>query len=438
MRYFTFALIAPALIALAPNFAQAAAPYTVQAQVLLVNGSQNESFGFAVAATRKVAPGLLPMAIVSGLAGRAQIYLAPFAQPGVTALTPFGAPLSSGVAFDSYGLTSAINQYAAFTLAAVGAPADDAGAPDTSFNSGKAYLYSSSAAAAPFTLEAILAPPTATQAGNFGTAIAISDTDVAISEPRALNGSFEVGAVHIYRKISGSWQLQTTLFGSSAGSRFGTSVALSGNTLAVGAPLQLDQTLTATGAIFVYTGAGASWTPQSTLFTADRLVDDRLGLSVSIDGDSLIAGAANDDKKAGADAGSAYVFTRTGNAWAEQAKLRSTQAQGNERFGQSVSLQGDEALVGAYCLSGSTAFCVGSGAVYAFKRTSGVWAGTQRIAAGLNEDRFGHSVAHSSNGIAIAGAFGVDASSTNQGGAYALISFAENIFRDGFEGINLQ
>jgi len=438
MPNFTFACIAPALLALAPIFAQAVGPYTLQAQVRLANGLQDESFGFAVAAARKVGSGQLPTAIVSGLAGRAQIYLTPFAQAGVTTLTALGAPITSGVALDSFGLTNAINQYEDFTLAAVGAPADDAGDPNPSFNSGKAYLYRSGSPASPFTPEATLAPPVLTQTGNFGTAIAISDTDVAISEPRARSSGVEVGAVHVYRKVGGSWQLQTTIFGSSIAGRFGQSVALSGNTLAIGAPLHPDQNFEPTGAIFVYIGAAANWTLQSTLFASDRVSGDRLGLAVSVDGESLLAGAANDDKTAGVDAGSAYVFTRTGNAWAEQAKLRSTQAQGNERFGQSVSLEGDEALVGAYCLSGMTAFCVGSGAAYVFKRTSGVWVSEQRIATGANEDRFGHSVAHGSNGIAIAGAFGVDASNNNQGAAYALIGLTEDIFRSGFESSALR
>ncbi len=419
------------LLTITPVFALALGPYTPQSQVLLANGVASESFGFAVAAARKVAPNQLPTAIASGLAGRAQIYLMPFAQPGQSVLTPIGAPLTSGVALDSFGATNAINQYEDFTLAAVGAPADDAGDPNTNFNSGKAYLYRSGAGAAPFVLEASISPPTVTQVGNFGTAIAISDTDVAITEPRARDGGIEVGAVHIYRKVSGVWQRQTSIFGTSTAGRFGTSVALSGNTLVIGAPVHPGAQ--ASGAIFVYTGAGASWNLQSTLFASDGVDGDRLGLSVAVDGDSLIAGAANDDKNAGADAGSAYVFTRTGNVWAEQAKLRSTQALANERFGQSVSLEGDEALVGAYCLNGATTFCVGSGAVYAFNRSQGVWASAQRIATGANEDRLGHSVFHGFDGTAIAGAFGVDAANPNQGAVYALIGLTEQIFKNGFE-----
>lgn len=421
------------LFAITPAFALALGPYTPQSQVLLANGVASESFGFAVAAARKVAPNQLPTAIASGLAGRAQIYLMPFAQPGQNVLAPIGVPLSSGIATDGFGTTNAINQYEDFTLAAVGAPADDAGDPNANFNSGKAYLYRSGVGAAPFTLEATISPPTITQAGNFGTAIAISDTDVAISEPRAQNGGVEVGAVHIYRKVSGIWQRQTTIFGSSTAGRFGTSLALSGNTLAIGAPLHIDNLAQSTGAIFVYTGAATNWSLQSTLFASDRLAGDRLGLSVAVDGESLIAGAANDDKTAGVDAGSAYVFTRAGNAWSEQAKLRSTQAQINERFGQTVSLEGDEALVGAYCLNAAMMSCVGSGAVYAFNRSQGVWVSAQRIATGANEDRLGHSVSHGTNGTAIAGAFGVDAANTNQGAIYALIGVTEQIFRNGFE-----
>jgi hypothetical protein len=423
MRCLTVSLL------IAPSLACALGSYTIQAPQSLSPAVGNELFGFSVSAARKIAPGQTAVGIASGPGGRVQLYTMPFASTNQLNLAPLGVPIASPATLDNFGFTVAVNQYDTFTLAAVGAPGDDAGNADP-FNAGKVYLYRSAAAGAAFVSEAVINPPALNQFGNFGTSVAIADNILAIGEPRARVAGTEVGAVHLYAKIGPSWLLQTSIFGTVSNSRFGNAVALSGNTLVIGAPVDVDNASLVSGAVYVYTGAGALWTQQQKLIAQDREANDRLGLSVSIDGDSLVAGAANDDKVVGADAGSAYVFTRSGSVWTEQAKLRSTQAQINERFAQSVSIEADEVLVGAYCLNVSG--CVGSGAVYVFNRTAGVWAVSARLASGVNQDSFGHSVSHGSGNAAIVGAFGVDTGQTDAGAVYGLAG-VELIFRNGFE-----
>ena len=424
-------------LALASQLATAGGPYEIQPPVLAADGAANNILGFSVAASKT--PGTLanPSFAIAGAVGiAAYIYTAPL--PAATA-SNFSAPvrLASGVANDSFGLAVAIMGSGNSALAIVGAPADDAGTANPSANFGLVYLYGRVSGS--WSLLGTITPPTQSLAGNFGTAVATNGSDTLfIGEPRALVNGVERGAVHVYRLVGGLLQFQTSISRSGVTApRFGQSVAVSGSTLAIGAPLD-DHDLTATitadaGAISVYTGGGASWTEQARLFADDFAAGDRLGLSVSIDGETLLGGAGNDDKLAGIEAGSAYIFTRSVNSWSQQAKLRSTQAQVQERFGNSVSLEGNEAVVGAYCLAAGG--CVGPGAVYTYQRIGSTWSLRQRFSPvpGFNGDSFGHAVAHGARNYVIAGAFGVDGSGgADQVAVYALTT-VDRIFSNGFE-----
>jgi len=83
------------------------------------------------------------------------------------------------------------------------------------------------------------------------------------------------------------------------------------------------------------------------LLADDGATSDQFGFSVSLSGDTALIGAFKDDDN-GTDSGSAYVFTRSGSAWILQAKLIASDRAWNDRFGTSVSLSGDTALIGAW------------------------------------------------------------------------------------------
>ena len=99
------------------------------------------------------------------------------------------------------------------------------------------------------------------------------------------------------------------------------------------------------------------------LMASDAQVSDRFGYSVSVSGDTAVIGAYR-EATGGSYAGAAYVFTRSGGAWVEQAKLMASDAQESDRFGYSVSVSGDTAVIGAYreATGGSSA-----GAAYVFE-----------------------------------------------------------------------
>jgi hypothetical protein len=123
---------------------------------------------------------------------------------------------------------------------------------------------------------------------------------------------------------------------------------------------------------------------------------------------------------------------RSGQLWNQQAKLRSGQPQLQERFGQSLSISGDEVVVGAYCLVASG--CIGPGAAYTFARTAGVWSAPQRVSPpSLDGENFGHALAHAGGQRVVAGAFGADLGGPiDQGAAYLLIG-PDFIFQSGME-----
>ena len=124
-------------------------------------------------------------------------------------------------------------------------------------------------------------------------------------------------------------------------------MALSGDTALVGAADKTVGGQSDAGAAYVFTRSGTSWSQQAELSASDAAADDCFGCSVALSGDTALVGA--DDKTVGgqSDAGAAYVFTRSGTSWSQQAELSASDAAAGDHFGCSVALSGDTALVGA-------------------------------------------------------------------------------------------
>ena len=148
---------------------------------------------------------------------------------------------------------------------------------------------------------------------------------------------------------------------------------------------------------------------------SDAEVGDYLGISVSVSGDTAIVGAHQNDD-GGVSTGSAYIFVRgTDDSWSEQAKLTASDPAWYDYFGQSVSVSGDIAIVGAYGDDdgGSTA-----GSAYVFARDGDTWSEQAKLSAdGTIDGYFGYTVAVSGD-TAMAGAFGNAGSVTDSGAAY--------------------
>jgi hypothetical protein len=186
-----------------------------------------------------------------------------------------------------------------------------------------------------------------------------------------------------------------------AGSHFGFSVALAGDTLVVGTRRDDDRG-TNSGSAYIFLRSGTTWTLQRKLTASDGAVGDEFGSSVSISGETVVVGAHLDDDR-GVDSGSVYVFVRSGTSWSQQAKLTASDGATGDWFGSAVSLSGETVVVGA-----PESYTNNRGAAYVFVRSGTSWSQQAKLTAsdGADDDEFGYSVAISNNTLAVAAPFG--------------------------------
>jgi FG-GAP repeat len=201
---------------------------------------------------------------------------------------------------------------------------------------------------------------------------------------------------------------------------FGSSVALDGELLAVGAPGK-DLDGEQSGCIYVFERSGQGWLETAQLLPRSLKAGDRLGLTLTLDGETIAAGAPYAaTAQGGFAAGKVYVFVRQGFAWREQAQLIARDGRPFDLFGSALALDGDTLVIGARgaddALRGRN-----SGAAYVFHRQAGRWTEQGRLSAsdGAADDFFGHSVAVLGD-LAAVGAFGHDdpRSGQNSGAVY--------------------
>jgi len=258
-------------------------------------------------------------------------------------------------------------------------------------------------------------PDGAGPSSSFGYSVSLSGDSLAV-------GAYSLGssaAVYMFTRSNGVWRQQDKVNdpdGSFADNYFGYSVSLSGNTLAVGS-CKDDDNGEDSGAAYVFTRSGEVWIQQAKLTAADGLAGDEFGRSVSLSGDSLAVGAIFGDGNV-ANSGAVYTFTRSGEAWNPQSKVTAVDGGANDFFGHSISLSGHNSLaVGALYGRGKVS---NSGAAYVY--TYGIlngWTQQGKVMAkdGATNDLFGNSVSLSDDTLAV-GAFGDNDTATDSGSAY--------------------
>ena len=146
-----------------------------------------------------------------------------------------------------------------------------------------------------------------------------------------------------------TWTQQEKLTASdgAADDYFGDSVAISGDTVVVGAG-RTTSAPTEPGSAYVFVRSGTVWTQQAEADRRRRLPPATTSATRSRSrGDTVVVGAPYDDVGANADQGSAYVFVRSGAAWSQQQKLTASDGAAGDYFGYSVAISGDTVVVGA-------------------------------------------------------------------------------------------
>jgi hypothetical protein len=223
--------------------------------------------------------------------------------------------------------------------------------------------------------QASLKASNAEEDDGFGTSVAISNDTVVVGAPyedsnasggEDDNSSKSRGAAYVFTRSEGTWSQQAylkagniegqALLGASGdysiasirlpyGYEFGTSVAVSDDTLVVGANQE----------VYVFTRNSDSWSQQASLKASIAEEYDGFGTSVTLSGDTLVVGApyrdgsatGGEDDNSVLNSGTAYVFTRSGGVWSQQANLNTSNAEGGDEFGTSVAISGDTLVVGA-------------------------------------------------------------------------------------------
>ncbi|HEX2620322.1 MAG TPA: hypothetical protein VHL11_09250, partial [Phototrophicaceae bacterium] len=172
---------------------------------------------------------------------------------------------------------------------------------------------------------------------NFGYSTALDGNTLVIGAPNDVDNTSKPASTYIFVWDGSGWVFQQKLStGFTGGDDFGTSVAIDGDTLVVGAPDHTGDGSFHQGSAFVFTRSGTVWTQQQELTASDAASDDSFGWSVAIDGDTVVVGAYRDDFGSGGNQGAAYVFTRTDTTWTEQQHLTASDNQSNDWFGTRV------------------------------------------------------------------------------------------------------
>ena len=195
---------------------------------------------------------------------------------------------------------------------------------------------------------------------------------------------------------------------------YGWSVSISGDYAIIGA-YEEDAGATGAGAAYIFKHTGTSWVQEAKLQASDAEASDRFGYSVAISGDYAIVGASGEDT-GGVNVGAAYIFKRTGTSWVQEAKIQASDREVADFFGTSVSISGDYVIVGA---DGVNIGAISVGAAYIFKRTGTSWIQEAKIQASdaENGDFFGTSVSITGDYV-IVGAPYKDTGGQDAGAAY--------------------
>jgi hypothetical protein len=210
----------------------------------------------------------------------------------------------------------------------------------------------------------------------FGDAVAISGNTLVVgawgeaSKAKGVNGLQGdnslpgAGAVYVFVLSNGVWTQQAYLKASATdiNDQFGKEVAISGDTIVVGAPYE-DSNATGingnhyndmaqdAGAVYVFTRTAGVWSQQAYLKASNTDAGDYFGASLNISGETLVVGAPgeasnatgiNGDQtnNAAPSSGAVYVFTRSGNSWSQQAYIKASNTDMNDKFGYSTSIAG--------------------------------------------------------------------------------------------------
>ncbi|HEY3664281.1 MAG TPA: hypothetical protein VGL24_14095 [Chthoniobacterales bacterium] len=256
---------------------------------------------------------------------------------------------------------------------------------------------------------------------NFGASVSIDGDTLIIGANGATVGNNPAqGAVYVFTLTNGTWTetQKLTADDGAAFDNFGLSAALHGSTILVGSPQAVIGSAFAQGAVYVYTNSGGTWSQTQKLTASDGAASDSFGESVSISGDNALIGAFGATVDGHAGAGAAYIFTDLGGTWSQAQKLTASDPGSFFNFGNTLTLHGGKAIIAAdvATVNGHTS----AGEVYVFLNQGGVWTQFDTLTAsdGTTDDFFGAALALGPGTVLVSTPHPVINGNSYQGAAY--------------------
>lgn len=266
---------------------------------------------------------------------------------------------------------------------------------DDGFDAGAAYVFEQGADG--WTSTARLTGDGLEDFAHFGIDVALDGDRILVGAYRddTTNGD-DAGSAYVFEHSNDQWNQTATLSPEklSAGDRFGSAVALEGETALVGARAD-DDAASFAGSAFGFDHQDGAWKLSDQLTADDAEGGEAFGHALDLDGDTAIVGAWQDDP------GSAYVFDTTGDDWTQTARLTAENPSTGDGFGFDLDLDGQRAVIGAR--SANTPAGNDSGAAYVFEAAEGEWRQQANLTpdSAAAFDNFGNAVAHDAHRIAI-------------------------------------
>ena len=266
-----------------------------------------------------------------------------------------------------------------------------ASSDNSATDAGAAYVFKRTGTT--WTQEAYLKAPNAEASDLFGDPLAVNGDTVVVgvsfedsnqttitngTTASSDNSALSAGAAYVFKRTGTTWAQEAYLKATNAEATdsFGISVAVEGDTVVIGAwgedsnqttitngtTASADNSALSAGAAYVFKRTGTTWAQEAYLKAPNAESDDRFGISVAVEGDTVVVGAYLEDSNqttitngttassdnSASGAGAAYVFKRTGTTWAQEAYLKAPNAEALDNFGNSVALSGNTAVVGAH------------------------------------------------------------------------------------------
>ena len=325
-----------------------------QLELSASDGAANDQFGYSVAISGSTA--VIGAPSKNSSAGLAYV----FVRSGSTWSRQAELTASDAAPNDQFGWSVAISGSTAII-----------GADHHKSHAGAAYVFVQSGST--WSQQAELTASDSSANDDFGYSVSVSGSTAVVGAPGVNLGA---GAAYVFLQSGSAWSQQAKLTAGLGGINLGSSVAISGPTIVVGAPFSSK------GAAYVFVDSTKGWSQQAELTASDAATGDQFGFSVAISGVTAVIGANAKNHQAGA----AYVFARSGNAWSQQAKLTASDAAAYDGFGRSVAIYGSTVVIGSPD---------GNGAAYLFVPSGSAWSQQAKVVASdaVQEGQFGVSVA---------------------------------------------